>query len=105
MAQKSGARVLLWHMARTAAQSRFDCVKHLTHLGEENLGGERFLQEVDSLVQSPIMHDGILWVAGHEEHRELGVIRLKQFSQQLAWHAFGQHNIAEQQIDVGLTLS
>ncbi len=64
----------------------------------EELGTERFLQEVDAGIQQSALGDDVRGVAGHEEHADVRVARGHLFGQVASAH-LRHDDIREQQID------
>src|SRR5689334_15133732 len=56
--------------ARPVACSSPRGVQRLAHLDGQILLAERLLDEVHALVEAAMVHDGVLGVAGHEQHPE-----------------------------------
>src|SRR5580704_3197037 len=55
-------------MARPCRGSGRFGVKHPAHRHGELLIGERLLNEIDTGIETALMHDGVARISGHEQH-------------------------------------
>jgi len=78
-------------------------VQDLTHLQQERFGHQRLLNEAGARVEHTVAYDGVVRVAGHEQHLRTWPQWLEPLPELSTAHA-GHHDIREQQMDVALVL-
>ena len=71
----------------------------LPHLPRERAGRDRLLEKGDARVEDAVLEDGVVGVAGHEEHLHLRPQRREALGELPPAHA-GHHDVGQQQVDL-----